>query len=50
MFVFTSWPCYHQAPGEEGRASEDLIQENQMDIVRLLVAHGGNLNAVDNNG
>lgn len=27
-----------------------MIQENQMDIVRLLVAHGGDLNAVDYNG
>lgn len=34
----------------EGCDSEEAIQSNQMDIVRLLVAHGANLNAVDNNG
>lgn len=34
----------------EGFESEEAIQNNQMDIVRLLVAHGANLNAVDNNG
>jgi hypothetical protein len=27
-----------------------MIQDNQMDIVRLLVAHGADFNAVDNNG
>lgn len=38
-----------QVPGEK-HASEELIHENQMNIVRLLVSHGANLNAVDNEG
>ncbi len=41
--------CLVQVP-REGHSSDEAIHENQMDIVRLLVAHGANLNAVDNNG
>lgn len=39
-----------QVPEDGHASSEAVIHEKQMDIVRLLVSHGADLNAVDNNG
>ena len=38
-----------QEPGSKFD-SEDMIKENQLDLIRLLVAHGASLSASDNTG
>ena len=49
MMPYMSVHTHPQVPGEK-YDSEARIQDNQMDIVRLLVAHGADLNITDDSG